>query len=280
MTEFDRSQIIVGDSDQILPEMIREGQAFDLILTDPPYNLNKDFGNGSDSLSFDEFIRLSRKRIENCSRLLSSSGSILWFGIHHYIGFQQVMMYEAGLYYRRMNIWRYQNGFSRSKKSPRGEYEPFLWFSKSPKDWTFNADDVRVPYKSAERLRNPVWYKDGQGRRRQWIPNPNGAMRGDVWEYPTLSGKNYAKERTEHPTQKPESLIVEMIKAFCPKNNDGFYEGTILDPFLGSGTTMVACERLNQQGHNIRCVGIELEQKWVSIAEKRLRELRDNVPLI
>ena len=47
------------------------------------------------------------------------------------------MMYELGLYYKRTNIWYYENGFSRSKKVPQGQYEPFLWFSKSDKKWTY-----------------------------------------------------------------------------------------------------------------------------------------------
>lgn len=63
-------------------------------------------------------------------------------------------MYNAGLFYRRMNIWYYENGFSRTSRAPLTQYEPFLWFSKSKNKWTYNVDDVRVPYKSTERLRN------------------------------------------------------------------------------------------------------------------------------
>lgn len=268
-------ELHVGNSDTLLPKMVAEQRKFDLILTDPPYNLRKDFGNDSDSLSQDDFLRVSRSRLSHCSDLLSEQGSILWFGIHHYIGFLQVMMYDLGLSYRRMNIWRYRNGFSRSKRVPRGEYEPFLWFSKSSKKWTYNTDDVRVPYSSEDRLKTPVWYRNSKGERVQWTPDPRGAMRGDVWEFPTLAGKRFANERTDHPTQKPEALFIELIKAHCPKNADGQYEGTILDPFLGSGTTAVACERLNQQGHKINWVGIELEQRWADVAKTRLENVRN-----
>ena len=108
----------------------------------------------------------------------------------------------------------------------------------------------------------------------EWKPNPKGAMRGDIWEYPTLAGKAFAKEKTSHPTQKPESLITELIKAYCPKNKDGKYDGTILDPFHGSGTLGVCCEKLNKEGHNIRWIGIELEKKWSDICEERLKNVR------
>ena len=253
--------VINGDSDILLKQMLDDGIKVDLVLTDPPYNLNKDFGNDSDKLPLKEFLDISRKRI-------------IWFGIHHYIGFIQTIMYEENLYYRRMNIWYYENGFSRLRTAPLTQYEPFLWFSKSPKKWTYNVDDVRIPYKSTERLKNPVYYKNSKGERVKWEPNPLGAMRGDIWAFPTLAGKVYQDEKTEHPTQKPESLITEIIKAFCPKNKDGFYEGVILDPFHGSGTLGVCCEKLNKQGHKIRWIGIELEEKWCNVAKERLSKIK------
>ena len=265
--------LICGDSDKILVEMLEAGIRVDLVLTDPPYNLNKDFGNNSDKLSLEDFLSISKKRIELCRDILVSNGSIIWFGIHSYIGFIQSIMYEVGLSYRRMNIWYYENGFSRVTKAPLTQYEPFLWFSKSPKKWVYNVDDVRVPYKSTERLKNPIYYKNSKGERIKWKQNPLGAMRGDVWAFPTLAGKLFQNEKTLHPTQKPEALITEIIKAFCPKNERGLYSGTILDPFHGSGTLGVCCEKLNRKGHNIKWIGVELEQKWCDIATIRLNEI-------
>lgn len=267
------NKVIHGNSDDIMQELYEQDIKFDLILTDPPYNINKDFGNDSDKLTLNDFLNISRTRIALCKNLLKSEGSLIWFGIHDYIGFLQTIMYEEGLHYRRMNIWFYENGFSRLRKAPLTQYEPFLWFTKSAKKWTYNVDDVRVPYKSTERLKNPVYYKNSKGERMKWEPNPLGAMRGDVWAFPTLSGKSFKKERTEHPTQKPEALITEIIKALCPKNKEGIYSGTILDPFHGSGTLGVCCEKLNKQGHDIRWIGIELEKKWCEVANDRLSKL-------
>ena len=270
------SGIVCGDSDLLLDQLIAEKVSFDLILTDPPYNINKDFGNKSDCLSLDEFIAVTTERITKVKKLLNSHGSVIWFGIHDYIGFIQVAMYNVGLYYRRMNIWHYENGFSRSKKEPATHYEPFLWFSNDKKNWIYNVDDVRIPYKSAERLKSPVKYKAADGTVKIWKPNPKGAMRGDVWDFPTLAGKNFEKERTLHPTQKPELLIMELIKAFCPKDSEGYYNGKILDPFHGSGTLGVCCEKLNSEGHRIKWIGIELEKRWCDIAEKRMEGINRN----
>jgi DNA modification methylase len=269
------NRVYHADSDKMLRDMLDEGVKFDLILTDPPYNLNKDFGNGSDKLPLDSFLSVTKNRLEMCRDLLTPTGSIVWFGIHNYIGFIQVIMYKVGLHYRRMNIWAYQNGFSRTTRLPAAHYEPFLWYSKSDKEWTYNADDLRIPYKSAERLKSPVYYTGKNGERKEWKPNPKGALRGDIWEYPTLAGSLYKQERTEHPTQKPESLFLDLIRAFCPKNNEGQYEGTILDPFHGSGTLGVCCEKLNKFGNKISWLGIELEKKWCNIAQQRLDFLKE-----
>lgn len=264
--------VIHASCDDIIEDLIEQGRKFDLILTDPPYNVGMDFGNNTDSLPLDQFLSEMKNRINKLKDLLTDEGSIIWFGIHDYICYIQVFMYEAGLSYRRLNIWHYENGFSRSKKEPATHFEPFLWFSKSNKKWSYNVDEVRVPYKSTERLKSPVKYKDSKGNIKIWVPSDKGSMRGDVWNFPTLAGKAFKDERTEHPTQKPESLITELIKAFCPMK-DGKFCGTIFDPFHGSGTLGVCCEKLNKQGHLIEWTGVELEQIWCETAINRLNSI-------
>ncbi len=264
--------IINGDCDKVLEQLLHAGVKYDLILTDPPYNVGKDFGNQSDKLPLDCFLSDMYRRIDILKELLTEHGSIIWFGIHNYICYIQVYMYQAGLKYRRMNIWHYENGFSRNTKEPATHYEPFLWFSKDDTEWTYNVDEVRVPYKSTKRLQSPVKYKGKDGIEKIWKPSERGAMRGDIWDFPTLAGKAFSLERTEHPAQKPESLITEIIKAFCPMI-DGKYNGKILDPFHGSGTLGVCCEKLNLIGHHIEWTGIEIEEKWCQIAQQRIKSL-------
>lgn len=76
------NKVIQGNSDIILKQFLDEGVKFDLICTDPPYNLNKDFGNDSDRLGLDEFLKVTEQRIDLCKELLTPNGSIVWFGIH------------------------------------------------------------------------------------------------------------------------------------------------------------------------------------------------------
>lgn len=69
--------VINGDCDRIMPEMIEEGIKADLILTDPPYNLNKDFGNDSDKLEISDFLKVTKSRVNLCKQLLEPNGSLL-----------------------------------------------------------------------------------------------------------------------------------------------------------------------------------------------------------
>ena len=274
---YEFRSILQGDADRLMLEMADAGLRFDLVLTDPPYNLNKDFGNDSDCLSIPQFVETTEQRLNVVKRLLSPTGSVIWFSIHKYVGHIQLAMAKAGLHYRRMNIWRYENGFSRSKRYPKAEYEPFLWYSTSDSEWTYNADLVRVPYKSKKRIQTPVFYSDARGVRREWAPNPIGRLRGDIWEFPTLAGKRFANERTHHPTQKPESLFIELLKAFCPLNSSGQLAARVLDPFHGSGTTGVCAERLNILGHSVDWIGIEMQEEWVRLARSRIANLRQDL---
>lgn len=73
---------------------------------------------------------------------------------------------------------------------------------------------------------------------------------------------------------------MELIKAFCPKDGEGHYNGTILDPFHGSGTLGVCCEKLNAEGHHIKWLGIELEQQWCDIAEQRIADIENNFRIL
>lgn len=261
-----------GDNLDTLKQLIDEGHKFHLILTDPPYAIGKDFGNNTDKIDLDTFLDEIDKRINLLSKLLTDNGSLIWFCTHLYVGDVQLVL-RRYLNQRRMMIWHYENGMSRQIKEPVTEYEPFWWFSKS-ESFIYNGDDVRVPYKT-DRVLNPVYKLDSHGNKRAWNPNPKGKRRGDVWKYPVLAGKIFEDERTEHPTQKPLSLWLQLIKAFSPKTSNGVYSGKVLDPYHGSGTTGHACEKINKENNGfIKWMGCELENKWAEIADKRIEKER------
>jgi DNA modification methylase len=222
-----------------------------LIVADPPYNLGPAFGIEKEYVRSHDWLPWIRQWLAECERVLAPGGSIFIYGIHHYIGFVQVELYDLGLQYRRMIVWNYENGWSRSTKTLATHYEPLLWFSKGD---SFTYHPIREPYKSIERLKHPIT-KNGK----VWTPNPEGRLAGDVWQFPVLAGRRFADERTEHPTQKPLSLSDRIIRHF---SNEG---DLVVVPFAGSGTECVAAKR------NARHYwGCEIKPEYVEIARRRL----------
>ena len=142
------------------------------------------------------------------------------------------------MYFNSWITWHYTQGIGKTKGfSPR--HDDILMFTKSEK-FKFNLDNVRIPQKYF-RERN----------------NMAGANPGDVWQFSHVHYSN--PEREDHPTQKPEGLIERIILASSDEND------SVLDPFLGSGTTARVCQQLNRN-----CIGIELNPAFVEMAENRL----------
>ncbi|MXX80500.1 MAG: site-specific DNA-methyltransferase [Chloroflexi bacterium] len=226
----------------------------ELIVADPPYNLDKDFGLWKERDHRDEWLPWSKEWLNECERVLKPGGSIFVHGIHHYLCWLQCHLYDIGLTYRRQIIWHYENGFSGYTKVPAAEYEPILWFSKGD---SFTYHPIRVPYKSVERLRYKV-KKNGK----IWKPNPEGRLAGDVWSVPTLAGRRFRDEKVDHPTQKPLALSRRLVKHF---SNPG---ELVLVPFAGSGTECVAAAESRR-----RFVGFETNADYVRLALNRLFEV-------
>lgn len=242
----------LGDTIELMREL-PDGCA-PLIVADPPYNLDKDFGPWKESERADEWLPWSKRWLDECYRLLPEGGAIFVYGIHRHLCWIQCYMYELGLTYRRQIIWHYENGFSGYKNAPAAHYEPLLWFTRGD-GHTFHP--IREPYKSVERLKHPIT-KAGK----VWKPHPDGRLAGDVWKFPTLAGRRFRDEKVDHPTQKPLSISTRIIKHFS--NPDDL----VLVPFCGSGTEVVAAAQLGR-----RYVGFELNPEYVELARRRLRDV-------
>lgn len=226
----------------------------DLIVADPPYNLNKDFGAWNENEKKEEWLPWCKVWLSECNRIMKPGASIFVYGIHHHLCWIQCYLYEMGLNYRRQIIWNYENGFSGYTKTLSAHYEPLLWFSKG-KDFIYHP--IREPYKSTERLKHKIT-KNGK----TWTPNPNGRMAGDVWRFPVLAGRRFANEKVEHPTQKPLSISLRIIKHF---SNPG---DLVVIPFAGSGSECVAAK---MESRNF--ISYELNPTYIKLANKRLKHV-------
>jgi site-specific DNA-methyltransferase (adenine-specific)/adenine-specific DNA-methyltransferase len=245
--KFDR--IIHGDCLTELKKLPEN--TFDLIIADPPYNLNKDFGQWKEKEKKGVWLEWTRAWLKEAERVLKPGGSIFVYGIHNHLCWVQCYLYELGLTYRRQIIWHYENGFASYTKTLAAHYEPLLWFSKGN---TYTYIPIREPYKSADRLKHKI-IKNGK----VWLPNPEGRLAGDVWGFPTLAGRRFSKEKVPHPTQKPLSISTRIVRHF---SNPG---ELVLIPFAGSGSECVAAKLGGR-----KFLGIELNGDYIKIAKKRL----------
>lgn len=245
-----KQEIVLGDC---ITEMRKLAEnSFNLIIADPPYNLNKDFGPWKESERRAEWKNWTRQWLTEAQRVLSERGNIFVYGIHHHQCWVQCMMLEMGLIYRRQIIWYYENGFAGyGKRSLNACYEPLLWFSKT-EDYVYEA--IREPYMSQERLKHKI-IKNGK----VWTPHPEGRMAGDVWAFPTLAGRRFRDEKVDHPTQKPLSISRRLVRHF---SNSG---DTVFVPFVGSGTECVAAVA---EGRGY--FGCELNSTYVELAKQRV----------
>lgn len=246
-----KNTIVNGDVLNFLSRL--PSASFDTVIADPPYGIEKDFGRQNNWASIKEWAEWCRIWLTECNRVLKNRGNILVYGIHNYICYNHVVLYELGLSYRRQFIWHYENGFCGHRFLPRATYEPILWFSKGD---SFYFEEIREPYKSVDRLQYKV-VKNGK----VWRPNPLGRIAGDVWPFPTLAGRRFRDEKVDHPTQKPLALSERLVRHFCPE------QGTILVPFAGSGSECVAAFRSRRN-----FVACEINTYYCLMAEERLRQ--------
>jgi DNA modification methylase len=151
---------------------------------------------------------------------------------------------------RNWIIWHYTFGQQTKNKFARSHAHIF-YFTNNEKKFTFNDFAVRIP---SDRQ---LIYNDKRA-------NPTGKIPDDVWnEFPRICGT--FKERTQwHPCQMPENLLKKIIAV---SSNLG---DMVLDPFSGSGTTPAAASQLNRN-----YCGIDISKKYVTNAEKRLEEIKN-----
>lgn len=233
-----RLNIICGDAINELKKI--PDKSVRLIVTDPPYNLNKDYGNNKDKLEFNEYLDFSRQWLNEAYRILTDDGTIYVFMGMRYISYiYSILEQEIGMYFNSWITWYYTQGIGKTKGfSPR--HDDILMFTKHPKKFVFNLDDIRIPQK---------YYRS--------VNNMRGANPGNVWEFSHMHYCN--KNRKSHPTQKPEGLYERMILA---SSNEG---DTILDPFSGSGTLLRVCQQTNRKG-----IGIEVNPEYIEMTNERL----------
>ena len=204
-----------------------------LILVDPPYNLDLDTWD-----TFENYLEWAKQWLDEVYRILSPTGNCVIFGGFQYQDLKKGDLLEI-LHYTRHNtdlrftnlvIWYYKNGMS-AHRYFANRHEEAVWLTKTKK-YYFDLDSVRSQYSPEQKK---LALKD-----KRLIPAniEKGKNPTNVWEIGRLNGNS--KERVGHPTQKPLEIIRRFVKSLS-------YEGsTVLDFFAGSGTTARVCVEENR----------------------------------
>ncbi|MBN2381926.1 site-specific DNA-methyltransferase [bacterium] len=236
-------------------------ETLQLVVTSPPYNIGKEY---EQKLDIEVYLQQQALVIAECVRVLSPRGSICW-QVGNYVDRAAIIPLDAALYpvfsdcglrMRNRIVWHFEHGLHCSRRFS-GRYETINWFTKSD-DYVFNLDPVRVPqkYPGKKHFKGP---KAGQ-----YSGNPLGKNPGDVWLIPNVKSNHV--EKTEHPCQFPVELIERLVLALSNKGD------WVLDPFLGTGTSVIAAIR-----HDRRGIGAETVPKYVELACTRIRQEMEGV---
>ncbi len=246
------NKVINGNTLEVMKFLPDEFAA--LIIADPPYNLSKDFnGNKFSVLKDEDYADYLRSWLPPVVRKLKPGGTLYLCGDWKCSAAMFNVLSEHLDVINRIT-WQREKGRGALRNWKNAMED--IWFAvKDRKSYCFNVEAVKqrrrvlAPYKIDGKPKD--WEETGEGNFRMTYPsNFWDDISVPYWSMP---------ENTEHPTQKPEKLIAKLILASSSEGD------IVFDPFLGSGTTAVVARKLNR-----RFCGIELNEKYACLAEKRL----------
>lgn len=248
---------ILGDTFGVLP--LLPEKFVDLLIADPPYNLDKDFGGNKFSKTSDEaYIEYTESWIKLVRPLLRENASIYVCCDWKCSGAIETVLKK---YFHVQNriTWQREKGRGALSNWKNGMED--IWFATNSKDYTFNVEDVKI------RRKVVAPYKEN-GRPKDWEETESGNFRNtypsNFWDDISIPYWSMP-ENTAHPTQKPEKLLAKLILA---SSNPG---EVVFDPFLGSGSTSVTAKKLGRH-----YCGIEQNEQFCVWAEKRLETAEED----
>lgn len=252
----------------------------DVIYMDPPFYTQdiqtlasregeEEYSFSDKWSSMDEYLEYMKLRLQECKRVLKETGSLFLHcdrNASHYLKVLLDQIFGIDNFQSEI-VWSYKR-WSNSKKGLLNNHQIILFYSKTAefkfnKIYTDYSETTNIDQILQERVRDEKGksvYKCDQNGEVIYGKCKKGVPLSDVWEIPYLNPK--AKERVGYPTQKPILLLEQIIKLVTEEND------IVLDPFMGSGTTLVAAKMLNR-----RYIGVDISKKAVELAESRLESL-------
>lgn len=232
--------------------------SIDLAVIDPPYNMKKaDWDSWNTQ---EDFLAFTFNWIKALLPKLKDNSSLYIFNTSFNAAYILSFLVANGLDFKNWIVWNKRDGISAPKNKFVNGTETILFFTKGKP--IFNYDDVRVPYKSTDRMAHAA--KKGilkNGKR--WFPNPKGSLCSEVWDFSSQRHKTKVNGKIikpKHITPKPHDMIERIIKASSNKGD------LVLDCFMGSGTTAIVSKKNNRD-----YIGTELNKAYYEFCIQELK---------
>jgi len=251
-----------GDCRKLIKKL--KDNSIRMAVTSPPYNLGKNYGLYTDNVHIEEWKSLIDSITKEIYRVLTPDGSfflnvspipdrktkeIIPLG-----SIAWEIIKKNGFYLRNMIVWHFNN-MQNCTIRLSGRWENILWCVKDLKNYVFNLEDIKIPVIT----KNDKRFDPNRGR------NPT-----DVWYFDRVNNMTKKKLGIEKaPCVYPLPMIERIIRMSTNKGD------WVLDPFVGSGTTLVAAKRLGRNA-----IGFEIDEGYREIIEKRLEKEGSQLKLV
>lgn len=275
--DFAAHEFLCGDVLDCL-DSIKDAR-FRLIVSSPPYNIGKSYEKDK-RRTLQEYSDWQSEVVERLHSILEDDGSVCWQVGSFVRGNEYVpldiifykIFTDAGFKLRNRIVWKFNFGLNSDKRFS-GRYETVLWFTKSDK-YVFNLDSIRIPQlypgkrhvssKGVDKAGKPSGNPLGKNPSDYWeFSADRDFVENPIWDIPNVKANH--PEKTSHPCQFPIELAERCVLAFTNAGDK------ILDPFVGTGASILAAEKHGRVG-----TGIDRDRSFISIAEGRLQALQNN----
>ena len=243
---FKSDDVIIYNDDILNIDYLKK-ESIDLIVTSPPYNVDIKYKSYNDKISYNKYLEFTFEWLRKCYYITKNDGRFcLNIPLDKNKGGQQSVCADittiaknTGWKYHSTIIWNEQNI---SRRTAWGS-----WLSAS-------APYVIAPVEAIVILYKNSWKKTSGSKKSDIIKKEFIEWTNGVWNF-----MGESRKRIGHPAPFPVELPKRCIKLFS------YVGDTILDPFLGSGSTLIACHQNKRKG-----IGIEIDKNYCKIAKNRL----------
>jgi DNA modification methylase len=286
------NKLILGDNLEVMSKLPSE--SVDLIYLDPPFFSNRTYeviwGDDGEKRSFedrfaggiDHYISWLKIRVRQMHRILKDTGSIFLHCDWHANANIRVDILDKIFgrnNFRNEIVWHYGSRLMHNNKKINSKHDTIFFYAKSEKttikspteNWTKEefVKTKRQAVHTGEDGREYIWQDAGKGKSKaykRYIDEvlEKGKAVDDVWDIPIINSSD--KERIGYPTQKPEKLLQRIIEC-CTNEGD-----TVLDPFVGGGTTVDVANQLNR-----KFIGIDQSVMAIKVTDLRLKKRQNEL---